>query len=216
MAKCIRCGKSTALRGHVKLSDADLCLVCFKDLGFERNDALISTIYKYDEIKNGKDAYYTARIENRTSSTLEEFKIHGISHENENGVSIQKILSDFVQEEFEDDKLTNAEVKEELEYEDHVYLYPTMDAPFSLEVTTFDGAPAIKVYLEISYGTYEHIGWIPKRSVDHVLDIINNHDYEVTGELIGGPFKYRDEDDKIRTDRTEYGGRVYISYKSKV
>ena len=57
MAKCIRCGKSTLIKGHVKLSDVDICLICFKELGFDKYDAMVGYNLKYSEIKDGKDAY---------------------------------------------------------------------------------------------------------------------------------------------------------------
>ena len=62
MAKCIRCGKSTIVRGHVKLADSAICTPCFKGLGFKLTDTAGATIYKYDDIKNGKDAYYSNEI----------------------------------------------------------------------------------------------------------------------------------------------------------
>ena len=62
MAKCIRCGKSTIARGHVKLADAAICTPCFKSLGFKLTETAGATIYRYDDIKDGKDAYYAARI----------------------------------------------------------------------------------------------------------------------------------------------------------
>lgn len=58
MAKCIRCGKGTALRGTVKLSDSIICGVCFKELGFDKHDLLTASLYKYDQIKDGRDMYY--------------------------------------------------------------------------------------------------------------------------------------------------------------
>jgi len=69
MAKCIRCGKSTALRGNVKISDANLCMTCFKELGFEKRDLLTASLYKYDEIKDGQAAYYANKWKNTTSET---------------------------------------------------------------------------------------------------------------------------------------------------
>lgn len=61
MAKCIRCGKSTLMRGHIKLSDADLCTPCFRELGFTKKlttaDIIIIGSYKWNDIKDGKDAY---------------------------------------------------------------------------------------------------------------------------------------------------------------
>ena len=63
MAKCIRCGKSTVVRGHVKLADSAICTPCFKSLGFKLNDTAGAIIFKYDDIKNGKDAYYSNEID---------------------------------------------------------------------------------------------------------------------------------------------------------
>lgn len=62
MAKCIKCGKNTLVRGHVKLADSAICTPCFKSLGFKLTETAGATIYKYDEIKNGKDAYYENKI----------------------------------------------------------------------------------------------------------------------------------------------------------
>ena len=58
MAKCVRCGGSFLLRGKVNLADADICGKCFKELGFDKDDLLTASIYKYDSIKDGRDAYY--------------------------------------------------------------------------------------------------------------------------------------------------------------
>lgn len=59
MAKCIRCGKSTLIRGHIKLSDADLCTPCFRELGFTNKltttDIITIRGYKWNDIKDGRD-----------------------------------------------------------------------------------------------------------------------------------------------------------------
>lgn len=56
MAKCIRCGKSTLARGHVKLADATICTPCFKKLGFKITaDAPLARAWVYDDIKDGKE-----------------------------------------------------------------------------------------------------------------------------------------------------------------
>lgn len=210
MAKCIKCGKSTLIRGHIGLSDGALCTPCYRELGFKVTEAALAKSYTYDQIKNGKSALFATRP--AVKPNFEEYKVHGISYDNEDGHSIQKLLSDFVKEEYADDKLTSAEIKEELEYDDRVYVYPSMDISVTLEPTEFDGALAVKVMGETSPLVYEHIGWIPKREAAHVTEIINTRDYEVTAELVGGPYKYRDDDDKIRSDSTEFGCRVYLTY----
>lgn len=205
MAKCMRCGKSTLVRGHVILKDGAICTPCFKELGYKILDAATSRQYTYAELIGQKNP-------TPTRSNFEEYKAHGISYDNEDGHSIQKLLSAYVKDEYGDDKLTAAEVKEELEYEDKVYLYPSMDINVKLEPTTFDGEPAVKIYGETSPFVYDHIGWIPKRDAAHVTEILNNYDYKVTAELVGGPYKYLDDDDKIKSGSTEFGCRVYLTY----
>ena len=56
MAKCIRCGKSTLMRGHVTLADATICTPCFKGLGFKITaDAPLASSWTYGDIKDGKE-----------------------------------------------------------------------------------------------------------------------------------------------------------------
>lgn len=55
MSKCIRCGNSFLMHRKVKLKDAFLCGKCYKELGFD--NYLISESYKWDEIKDGYEAY---------------------------------------------------------------------------------------------------------------------------------------------------------------
>lgn len=211
--KCERCGKGIGLvrRGQA-IADGYVCYSCLDELGFDKSERGVKRwLYSYDEIKNGKAAMLSKKS-GPTRSNLVEYIVHGISYDNEDGHSIQKLLSGFVKEEYEDDKLTNAEVKEELEYDDKVYLYPTMDISIKLEPTEFDGEPAVKVYGETSPLVFEHIGWIPKRKAAEVINIITNNDYEVTGELLGGPYKYLDDDNKIKSDSTEFGCRVTLAY----
>lgn len=65
MAKCIRCGKSTVVRGHVKLEDAAICTPCFKSIGFKLTDTAGAAVYRYEDIKNGKDQLGKAMAERR-------------------------------------------------------------------------------------------------------------------------------------------------------
>jgi hypothetical protein len=54
----MKCGKSTLVKGHVKLADGAICTPCFLKLGFKLSDATTSSLYTFDEIKDGKDAMY--------------------------------------------------------------------------------------------------------------------------------------------------------------
>lgn len=209
--KCERCGKAIGLvrRGQA-IADGYVCYSCLDELGFDKSERGVKRwTYTYDQIKNGKSALFSPA---EIRSNFEEYKVHGISYDNEDGHSIQKLLGAFVKDEYKDDKLSSAEIKEELEYEDRVYVYPTLDISVILEPTEYDGEPAVKVMGETSPLVFNHIGWIPKRDAAHVTEIINNNDYEVTAELVGGPYKYLDDDGKICSDSTEFGCRVFLTY----
>ena len=62
MAKCMKCGKSTLVKGHVKLADGAICTPCFMKLGFKLGDVTTSSLYKYDDIKDGKDMMQRRRL----------------------------------------------------------------------------------------------------------------------------------------------------------
>lgn len=55
MSKCVRCGNSFLMRRKVTLKDALICGKCYKELGFD--NYLISDTYRWDDIKDGYDAY---------------------------------------------------------------------------------------------------------------------------------------------------------------
>lgn len=75
MAKCFRCGKSTALRGAVQLKDEVICGKCAKDLGMDKTEILIATQYKYADIKDGMDLYYKKQTIKRSMlEAIEEGK----------------------------------------------------------------------------------------------------------------------------------------------
>ena len=213
MAKCMKCGKSTLIRGHVSLADGAICTPCYKALGFKITEAYLMKFKTYNEIAAGKDAMSQIKIVDSSPASLSTYKIVGTSYENDHGDDIQEILSKYVKKWFSDEKLSAADIREELEYDDRVYVYPTMDITVDLIPTTFDGEPAVKVMLEDDPNEYIHIGWIPKRNAAEVINLIENYDCGFSGELIGGPYKYEDEDGKLASDVDGYGGKVYISYK---
>lgn len=55
MSNCVRCGSSSIIRRKVKLKDAIICGKCYKELGFD--NYLMPDLYKWDDIKDGYDAY---------------------------------------------------------------------------------------------------------------------------------------------------------------
>ena len=50
MAKCMKCGKSTLVRGHVSLKDGAICTPCFRELGYKLTDTATSKLYTYSEL----------------------------------------------------------------------------------------------------------------------------------------------------------------------
>ena len=55
MSKCVRCGNSFLMRRKVTLKDALICGKCYNELGFD--NYLISESYRWDDIKDGYEAY---------------------------------------------------------------------------------------------------------------------------------------------------------------
>ena len=53
MAKCIMCGMTTSVRGHVELNDGAICEPCFKKLGFRPSEAKKMKKHSFFDIKDG-------------------------------------------------------------------------------------------------------------------------------------------------------------------
>ena len=72
MGKCMKCGKSTLVKGHVKLADGAICTPCFLKLGFKLGDVTTSSIYKFNDIKDGLAAYQANRIKEHMKKDIIE------------------------------------------------------------------------------------------------------------------------------------------------
>ena len=57
MAKCVKCGLTTAGRGHIDLSDGAICGPCFKELGFRPTDAYKVKDYSFFDIQEGAEKF---------------------------------------------------------------------------------------------------------------------------------------------------------------
>jgi len=64
MAKCMKCGKSTLVRGHVSLKDGAICTPCFRELGYKLTDAATSKLYTYAEITGRKQTAPSVKVAN--------------------------------------------------------------------------------------------------------------------------------------------------------
>ena len=63
MGKCIRCGKEAFLFKNFELQDGEICKKCFRALGFDKSYDMITSVYSYEEIKDGLDEYYRKKNE---------------------------------------------------------------------------------------------------------------------------------------------------------
>lgn len=62
--KCPRCGRLIGLTARgLKLKDGLICNRCFQELGFDKSDRdAAQYLYAYEDIKDGKRAYYDRRL----------------------------------------------------------------------------------------------------------------------------------------------------------
>ena len=70
MAKCIRCGGSFLTRFKIKLKDAYICGKCAEELGLEKDFYKRSSLYSYEELKDGWDAYLDNRQKKKEADKI--------------------------------------------------------------------------------------------------------------------------------------------------
>ena len=220
MAKCERCGRGGmgVLHYAIKFKDKKyVCFKCLKEFGYKPlKEASYLTLQTSDEVLNNANAFQNVKIELFKNAVHESYPAVGFSFDNDQGVSIQKMLSKFVKEENDGleqyEGLSNKEIKNEW-FDDKIYQFPPTECDVELEPSAFDGEPAIKVLLTDMDSV--HIGWIPADDVGHVLNVIKAGDYTVSGEIVGGRYKYSDGGDDVVVDQTEYRATVYLIYEKE-
>lgn len=160
-----------------------------------------------------------------------EYKIAGVTFENENGKDIQKeikkILREYISEGLIDKEdmyggYTNSEIKE---MDIEVSQFEDISFNAILKEATFENQPCVKVYMErADKNTYTHVGYIPKRynQIQEVIGILhNNSDINLELYVVGGKIKQCEteiDDDyeekiTIETIELDYGLRLYVEYK---
>lgn len=76
MAKCVRCNGSFLTRGKIKLKDALICFKCCDELGFDHKTMVLTgSLYSWDDIKDGADAYYI----NKKKAEIKEAALSSVS-----------------------------------------------------------------------------------------------------------------------------------------
>lgn len=153
-----------------------------------------------------------------------EFKVNGITFENEDGKDIQKLIKKELKELFENGLIeekwegyTNSEIKEmDLE----VWEYSDVDFFIKIKEDVFEGKKCVKVYIENNDGNYIHIGYIPKKCLKEYEEKSKNAiKISGVGELTGGKLKKcvwieddYEEKETVETVDFNYGMTVELSF----
>lgn len=150
-----------------------------------------------------------------------EFKVKGVTFENEDGKNIQSIIKKEIKELKDNDLIgekyegyTNAEIKE---MDLNVQEYSDVIFDVKLVEDTFEGKLCVKVYIETEQGSYVHVGYMPKNLLNQYKQYKTDNDKLIgIATLTGGRYKYCNYDDedyeegKIETKQLDYGLLVEI------
>ena len=212
--KCVRCGHGVGLtRRGLRLLDGNyICFKCFDEIGFDKSDRIVfNNPYTWEAIKNGKAAYLKPKKKPQKAYT---FKVVGVTYDHGDG-DPQRILKLYMNEygdhEFQYEGMTNAEIRDEMNYDDKVYQFEPVDFSPIMEPTKYEGAAAIRVLLEDDNKVYV-IGWIAAEQVETVNELLAKHVVDITGAVTGGKYKFVSyPDDKVETETDNYGATVTIS-----
>lgn len=149
-----------------------------------------------------------------------EFKVKGVTFENEEGKNIQNLLKKelrelekecLIEEKYEG--YTNAEIKD---MDLNVQEYSGVSFNIKLKEDTFENKLCVKVYIQKNNGEYIHVGYMPKKLLKEYEEIKKNT-MEIKGiaELTGGRYKHCSyyeeeydeeyEDVEIETIELDYG-----------
>lgn len=214
--KCGICGKKLGLMSKpIKLyGDDRVCRECWTRLGY--TDADIEK-YKYKSpvfLAKGKAAV-EAEIAKADALREYTFKVVGVTFK-QDGMDPQKVLKKYQAEncdpEWQYNGMTNAEIRDELTYDEKVYQYEPLPFTTMLEPTTHEGSDAIRVYMdtESDTGTVA-IGWIAADQVETVKSLLSGKVEDITGAVTGGKYKYLSyPDDKVKTETDNFGATVTI------
>lgn len=124
-----------------------------------------------------------------------EFKVKGVTFENEEGKDIQKILKKeikelkeayLINEEYEG--YTNTEIKE---MDLNVQQYSDVVFDVKIKEDVFEEKTCVKIYIQKNDGNYVHVGYMPKKLLKE-YKTAKEDDVEIKGtaKLTGGKYKH--------------------------
>lgn len=157
-----------------------------------------------------------------------EFKVAGVTYENEEGRDIQKeikkILNEYKRNDYFDelyDGYTNSEIKE---MDLSVSEYEGWKFPAKIVGDEYKGEECFKIYFKTYNDEYVHIGYSPKYTIEELIEWLSKEDIKVDGtlEVIGGRYKYCElyeedykEKERIATKELTYGIKISLDFYSK-
>lgn len=157
-----------------------------------------------------------------------EFKVAGVTYENEEGRDIQKeikkILNEYKRNDYFDelyDGYTNSEIKE---MDLHVSEYEGCKFPAKIVGDEYKGEECFKIYFKTYNDEYVHIGYSPKDSIEELIEWLSKENIKVDGtlEIIGGKYKYcelyeedYEEKERVATKELTYGIKILLKFYSK-
>lgn len=106
--------------------------------------------------------------------------------------------------------MTAKDIKEDCSYEDPVFKYDPAEFEPVIEETTFEGSPALRVFLG-----GDQIGWIAADKVETVRSLLSGELIDITGEVVGGPYKFLDYEDKVRSKSAQFGATITLKVNTK-
>jgi hypothetical protein len=155
-----------------------------------------------------------------------EFKVAGVTFENEDGKDIQKIIKTEIRKLKEAGEIgekyegyTNTEIKE---MDLNVQEYSDVAFYVKVKEDVFEEKPCVKIYIEQYDGNYVHVGYMPKKLLKE-YEQLKKTAIKISGiaELTGGKYKYceyyendeYDEVAEIETVELDYGLTVNLHFE---
>lgn len=213
--KCERCGKSILLRGKVSLADAVICRSCFNELGFASSDLLYASLYKYDDIKDGKAAYQE-KSDARANAHY-EFLVHFTDDAYD---ILEKYQKEWTDPDDRYEGMTNKDIKASGDYDTKIYQYPPLDVDLELFETEIDSKAAVGFNL-IDGKRNPFIGYAPKTKAKKILRLIEEHPgIRMSAELSGGHYKkleFWNDHDYVNSDWSDdIKVRVTLNWSNEI
>lgn len=153
------------------------------------------------------------------------FKVAGVTFENEDGKNIQKeikdILKDYKKNNYFDELYggyTNEEIKEQ---DLNVSQFEGYEFPAKLVGDEYNSEECFKIYFKTYDDKYIHIGYAPRENITELAKWLTKENINVKGELsvIGGKYKYcelyeedYEEKERVVTEELTYGIEIQLEF----